>query len=305
MLSEHDAPRVTVCIPVYNHAAYVRNSIQGVIDQDYRNIELIIIDDGSRDDSVKIVQSMLEQCKARFMRFEFVSRENRGLCATLNQSLEWARGEYFSAIASDDIMLPEKTGVQVDYLQAHPDCVAAFGGVEVIDGSGRVVRALAKDQASYRFDDIFMHRHGLLAPTALIRREAILAVGGYRAGMLLEDWYMWLKLSEHQATLDVLPSVLVQYRRHEENISSRYEVMHEGRMQVLESFRGHKDYPVAAARAFLVTASESLPVSRWVSLGFIRKAVSLDAGLIASKTFINYCLKWLMPRSMLIRLAGW
>ncbi|MCD2506173.1 glycosyltransferase family A protein, partial [Staphylococcus aureus] len=73
-----------------------------MIDQDYENIELIIIDDGSKDNSVIKIQEMVECCKQRFTRFEFRSRANIGLSATLNEALEWCEGEYFSALASDD-----------------------------------------------------------------------------------------------------------------------------------------------------------------------------------------------------------
>ncbi|MCD6061882.1 MAG: glycosyl transferase family 2, partial [Moraxellaceae bacterium] len=113
-------PLVSVALPCYNHERYVQQCIQSIIDQDYPNLELILIDDGSRDGSVEKMRAMLPACEARFTRFEFRARPNVGLAATLNEMLEWCQGEYFSAVASDDAMLPHKTRLEVDYLQRHP-----------------------------------------------------------------------------------------------------------------------------------------------------------------------------------------
>ena len=96
-MKENNQPLVSVVIPCYNHEQFVQDSIQSVIDQTYRNIELIIIDDGSKDGSVEKIQEMVDICEQRFTRFEFRSRPNKGLSSTLNEALEWCKGKYFSA----------------------------------------------------------------------------------------------------------------------------------------------------------------------------------------------------------------
>ena len=113
-------PLVSVVVPCYNHERYVKECIQSIIDQSYKNIELIVIDDGSKDASVAVIEGLRGACEERFTRFEFSARENRGLCNTLNQALDWCQGEYFAAIASDDQWLPFKTEKQVEYLEEHP-----------------------------------------------------------------------------------------------------------------------------------------------------------------------------------------
>ena len=80
-------PLVSIAIPSYNHEIYVQECIRSVIDQDYRNIELIIIDDGSTDNSVEKIEELIPLCKKRFVRFEFLCRENKGLSATLNEAI--------------------------------------------------------------------------------------------------------------------------------------------------------------------------------------------------------------------------
>lgn len=80
-------PLVSVVIPCYNHENYVQECIKSAIEQDYENIELIIIDDGSKDESVNKIQELVPGCEKRFCRFEFRTRPNKGLCKTLNEAL--------------------------------------------------------------------------------------------------------------------------------------------------------------------------------------------------------------------------
>ena len=95
-------PLISVVIPCYNHENFVQEAIQSVIDQDYKNIELLIIDDGSKDSSVEKIEELIPVCKQRFNRFEFKSRANKGISATLNEALAWANGDFFTICASDD-----------------------------------------------------------------------------------------------------------------------------------------------------------------------------------------------------------
>ena len=113
----HKQPLVSVVIPCYNHENFVQDCIKSVIDQTYENIELIIIDDGSKDGSVQKIQEMSAACQKRFTRFEFRYRPNKGLSETLNEALEWCEGLYLSPIASDDQMLKQKIQLQVNFLE--------------------------------------------------------------------------------------------------------------------------------------------------------------------------------------------
>ena len=237
---------VSVVIPCYNHEAYVKECIQGVINQAYENIELIIIDDGSKDGSVAAIKEMVDVCRARFVRFQFISRENRGLCNTLNQALEWCRGKYFSSIASDDVWLPFKTERQVRYLETHPNVVAVFGGVILIDESGRVMRKVEKS-GSFDFKDIFLNKYFLPAPTALVRTTELKAIG-YDPAIKIEDWNLWLKLSKHnKSRLDSLGEAVTLYRQHQSNMSADASMMHEQGLRILAQFSDNADYRQAVA----------------------------------------------------------
>ena len=250
-------PLVSVVIPCYNHEKFVQDCIQSVIDQTYQNIELIIIDDGSKDGSVEKIQEMIPACQERFIRFEFRYRPNKGLSATLNEALEWCQGIYYSAIASDDIMLPGKTKLQVEFLDTHENIVGVFGGINLINNNNIKVGERVGQNKNYCFKEIILHQHDLPAPTQMIRLSALRKVGGYDPDILIEDWYMWLRLSSC-SDLYYMEHIFCLYRQHATNISKNLEKMRKGRMKVLSFYKSNSLYELAILEA------------EWLYLGELR-----------------------------------
>src|SRR5213078_156464 len=108
-----EQPLVSVIIPVYNGARYLRAALESVFAQTYRPIEVIVVDDGSGDDSGVIAQS--------FPDVHFIHQENQGVAAARNHGFDAARGEFIAFLDQDDLWTPEKLKVQVNYLLNHPD----------------------------------------------------------------------------------------------------------------------------------------------------------------------------------------
>ena len=235
---------MSIVIPCYNHENFVQDCIQSVIDQTYENIELIIIDDGSKDKSVERIQKMVSKCEERFVRFEFRNRPNKGLSTTLNEAIDWCHGKYFSAIASDDMLFKEKTKTQLDYMENHPNSVAVFGGVHIINNENKVIKTLVDAQKKYTFNEILMHQHNLPAPTAFILKDSLIKVGKYDPEIRIEDWYMWLKISKI-GEIVYLPKVFSYYRDHQDNITKKNNIMSVERLKVISKFRNHKKYFLA------------------------------------------------------------
>lgn len=247
-------PLVTVVIPSYNHASYVKESIQSIIDQDYSNIELIIVDDGSKDNSIDVINEMVAICQKRFTRFEFRHRPNKGLCATLNEALDWSKGEYFSPIASDDIALPHKISFLVSKI-INTDYSAVFGNIQQI-GSGSTKSALKiADGYEHFFDELLLGSTSLPAPAALIKTNDIQKVGCYDENFALEDLPMWLKLAEKGKKLVSYNTVVTQYRRHDGNTVNNAEHMYLSRQQVINLYRNHHLFAAATQRNLYIKAS--------------------------------------------------
>jgi len=213
------SPLVSVVIHCYNHEKYVQESIQSVIGQDYEKIELIIIDDGSKDSSVEKIQEMIVICKARFERFEFRSQPNQGLCATPNEALDWCEGEYFCPIASDDVMLPRKTKIQVDEFKklSRSDVLGVFSGVRAIDERGHILSEKRGLNKTFTFEDVFLRKAYLPAPSAMLNLRAVKELGGYNSQLSIEGLDMCLKLTKSGGKLHSVQELLVAYRRHDDN----------------------------------------------------------------------------------------
>lgn len=240
-------PLVSIVIPCYNHEQFVQDCIQSVIDQTYENIELIIIDDGSKDNSVLKIQEMTEKCKKRFSRFEVRSRPNRGLSATLNESIEWCKGKYFAAVASDDIILKSKIDLQVNFMEKNTDITAIFGSANYIDESNNVKIIDPLKQQEYIFDKIFLNECQFYAPTQLMRKSILDEIGGYNTDILVEDWYMWLKMAE-KGRVYCLSDKLANYRIHANNTTKNSKFIYENNLKTISYYEDHKLYNQAYSK---------------------------------------------------------
>lgn len=293
-MNQESQPLVSVVIACYNHAAFVQSCIQSVIEQTYQNIELIIIDDGSQDISVEKIQKMVLACEKRFTRFEFRYRPNKGLTATLNEALLWCKGQYYCPFASDDMMIKNRISLQLKYMENHENCAGVFGGYEIIDEDGVVINLRKKSSKRYIFNDIFLHNHELPAPTQLLRMNIIKEIGGYASDILIEDWYMWLKITELGYTLDYINVEFVQYRRHDNNMSNRYDKMQDARLQVLQFFSSNPNYVQALANSYLVASNDWLKNDKKKSMVYFRKSIQIDPKIFTDKKRIKKIIKYII-----------
>lgn len=245
MSDSKDLPLVSVIISSYNHADYIEACIESVMAQTYPNVELLVVDDGSRDDSVARIRRLQE-----IHGFDFVAQANKGLSRTLNETIARSKGSLIAPFGSDDIMRPERLALQVAYMQDKPEVGICAGNVETIDELGRV-RPKQKPRPARRlgFDDIFLGRQpGAPAPTMLFRREAIDAVGGYDPDIRLEDLLMKLKITRVGYVIDIMGEVLAQYRTHEHNTYKNLRFMIDNVMKTYAIFRDHPAYEEVCAR---------------------------------------------------------
>jgi len=294
-LENNNLSLVSVVIPCYNHEQFVRDSIQSVINQTYQNIELIIIDDGSKDNSVEVIQQMISICEQRFTRFEFRSRPNKGLSRTLNEALTWCQGEYYSAIASDDQIYENKISKQVALLEKYPNAAGVFGGVTT-SAEIKQSKIISKHKVNtYAFRDVFLHNAYIVAPTQLLKLDIVREVGGFSPDLIIEDWYLWLEVTKNGYNLISTDEVFAIYRRHSDNMSSNYDKMMNGRIEVLELYKNESDYEKALACAFLVSANDWLKSDIKKSLSlfkiFLRKYYDSGLDMVFLKKLIIYTLK--------------
>src|ERR1035438_3997655 len=136
------APLVSIVIPAYNYSGYLREAIESVLAQTYRNIELIVIDDGSTDDTRRVLEGYGD-------RFYWESQENMGQSRTLNKGWGMAKGEILAYLSADDALMPHAVAKSVECLQQNPDAVLSYCNTNFIDLRSRVIRGVTAPEYSY------------------------------------------------------------------------------------------------------------------------------------------------------------
>lgn len=295
-------PLVSVCVPVYNHENYVEECIQSIISQDYKNIELIVIDDGSKDSSVEVIKKMISACENRFVRFEFITRSNKGLCKTLNEAVEWSRGSFFSAVASDDAWYPEKISSQVNIFNKLGENVAVVSAeLQQVDENGVIFGYVNKPEHTgliFDFNDVIFGRSRIPAPTAIIKMSALRETGGYNEISIIEDLHMWLSLTSRGYKIYLSPKVLAKYRVHGENTHTKIRLMHQHTSALLESFAPNDgvktkvlqinlDRTFAASTVFDKTYAAQILFSRRLNI-FRSNMISPIIFLVTPKKYISH-----------------
>lgn len=231
---------VSIVIPCYNHEQFVNEAIWSVINQDFKNIELIIIDDGSSDGSVEKIEEMRLECELRFARFEFRHRGNIGLCATLNEAIEWIRGCYVVFFASDDVMISSRVSDQVAYIQNKNDVAAVFSGVIYIDEYGNKIGEKTVNVKKYDFEDVLYFKGKLYAPTMLIKSSALKLASPLPVSICIEDRYIQLCITSAGWKIATDNTLNTKYRIHRNNSSKRILQCYTDNIRLIYKFH-HKN----------------------------------------------------------------
>jgi glycosyltransferase involved in cell wall biosynthesis len=224
MIVQTGDPLVSMIVLSYNQSRFVLETLESVRAQTYKATQLIIVDDCSSDSSVATIDRWLNESAidCTFIRH----RENQGICKSLNDALAVATGKYISAVASDDVWLPNKIAQQVEMMESQPDHV----GIVYSD-------AFQMDENGHPLADMFIAAHRTLpempqgqilnillegnfipAMTTLIRRSCYDKVGLYDENLPWEDWDMWMRLARHYSFI-YSPTPSARYRYHKNSLT--------------------------------------------------------------------------------------
>jgi glycosyltransferase involved in cell wall biosynthesis len=309
-------PAITVLLPVYNGAPYLAESIDSILNQTWKDFELIILNDGSQDASADIVRGFDDP------RIRYYEHENIGLAATLNRGIALSVGAIIARQDQDDISLPERFERQLAFLSTHPECVMVGTWAEiwsVVGLSGRALRHPPGDaliKLELLFDNPFVHS------SMMIRRETLQKVGGYSIDPLRqppEDYELWSRMARHGEVANISESLVI-YREVGGSMSRSTDSRYLERMVTICCENVHTllgdDYDRALVRGVVcffhgVDVPESRPstkdikalmrdLERILTAKYPEDRVRLQAGLIR---FYNIVLLFLYTRYINKRFA--
>lgn len=214
--------RISVVIPSYNHALFINDTLDSIFRQTVKPEKLLVIDDGSKDNSLRVIEKKLKDCP---FDCELIARNNKGLSTTLNEGLAKTSGEYFAYLGSDDIWLSNFLDNRLKLLESRPQAVLAFGHAYLINQQNEIIDC-SKDWTTYSDGNMLqMLLKGIvpLSPSVVYRRES-LEKYGWNENSILEDYELYLKLTtEGDFALDT--NILCAWRQHNSNVSKDFSLM--------------------------------------------------------------------------------
>lgn len=272
---------ISVLIPAYNAARYIQQTLESVSAQTHAHLEIIVVDDGSRDETPDIL-SRYQQTEPRL---RVIQQANGGISTALNTGLAGARGRFVARIDADDLMVPERLELQHRFLTDHPDLGFCASSMDFIDEAGTKIGEydapianLAELDETIAQRKIFSFTH----PTVMFRRSSLAAIGDYRAEFEpCEDLDLFLRLIEAGLPGVAMRERLSRYRLHGNSISGR-NARRQIRMSnyLFDRFYRQRDGRLPLGYADFVKGPNI--ASRWLS-----RSMELGAALTVQANYVR------------------
>lgn len=224
-ISATSKKRVTFAIAAYNHEKYVLASLESVWNDGYPHKEILIIDDGSSDDTPNIIRKWCEQ--KNWIGITYQTQSNVGITATLNKLIAASTGDYIRLVSSDDLLVPGGTQEMVSVLDADREAMAVFGDAVLINSVGAKVGhstliANGANKQKLSHPDLLTHEviknWAVSGPVILIRRDFYIKSGSYDESLLVDDWDLYLRILAIGG-LRFIDRPVAEYRVHGLNMS--------------------------------------------------------------------------------------
>jgi len=213
------SPSVSVIIPVFNGADFLQPAIDSVLQQTLTDFELLIINDGSTDESEQLILSYTDA------RIRYISNEsNKGLVYTLNKGIELCATGLIARMDSDDICLPERLAKQKAFLQSHTQTAVVAGFIDFIDEHNKPGGSWNTDRETISAKEIKrkMAKENCIAHPSVMMRKDIIQQYLYKENQKnIEDYDLWLRLLSDGHTIEKIPEVLLQYRLHSQSVTKK------------------------------------------------------------------------------------
>ncbi|RYE15248.1 MAG: glycosyltransferase [Rickettsiales bacterium] len=222
----NNTPLVSILTALYNHEQYIKETLDSVLNEDYENKELIIINDGSTDDSEQVVKDWIKD-KGHLIHTEYFYRSNKGVCATANELILKAKGKYIVWLPSDDLLANNTISKRVSILERNPDKLVLLSDAAVINSTGKIIgdssmKHHCVDKKKYYSTEGILKQTinglGISGATLLLNKDIYKLVGLYPEDITAEDWYFFQRAASKNKIL-FWDEVVSYYRIHSTNTS--------------------------------------------------------------------------------------
>lgn len=227
-----DEPLVSIIVITYNSAKYVLETLESAKAQTYKNIELIVSDDCSKDNTVKICNNWISENKRKFVRAELIKfGKNTGISANCNRGLNSVSGDWIKLIAGDDQLLPNCILQNITWINNNPGIKLLFSEIEVVSNEFKLDQFKTDITGALRFFNLpakkqfekLIVKNRVMAPSSFIEKDTIRKLGGFDERIKnLEDYPFWIKATRAGYKLHYMPITTVRYRIHAESINSNF-----------------------------------------------------------------------------------
>lgn len=249
----------SIIVPCYNYGKFVGEAISSILEQDFHSFELIVVDDGSNDDSVQVIESVLGKYKGKSKAIDafLIKQTNRGVSSAINAGLKVSRGQYILTHDADDIMCRGRIERQIQFLRKNPQVGCVGGKTERIDVNGKLESANKKNRNDavqyYDFDYVLTNAFVVGGGVAAFPKMALMDAGGYDENIGIQDFQITLKVAFSGRYIAMLPDVVVLYRNHENSLSKKVRFEHCEDLKAIEPYHEYDGYG-AARRNLIVKA---------------------------------------------------
>lgn len=220
-------PTITVFIPVYNRARYLAQAVDSMLAQTYRDFEILILDDGSEDDSLRIARSYRDPR----VRVETNSK-NLGNTPTRNRGIDLSRGHYIATLDSDDFAMPERLAKQISYLETHRHCAAVGSWIRKQDDDAGTSRLKRRPLTSREMKAWFPWHDSLSQTSVMMRADTLRRLRYDESYEQCQDYDLHVRLAREHDIAN-LPEVLTVKRLHSEQITRNVKIGHQTKRRVI------------------------------------------------------------------------
>ncbi len=216
---ENILPKISVIMPVYNGEKFLKEAIESILNQTFTDFEFIIINDGSKDNSLNIIKEYAEKDN----RIKIIDQKNVGIIKALNNAIKIAKGKYIARMDADDISLAERFEKQINILEKENAVLCGTFAI-AINESGQEIKKMNYIKKSWQENKLYLIRgNPFIHPSVMFEKEKIINAGMYKNYKNIEDYELWTRIVPKYKSIN-LQEYLFKYRVHDNQITKKFKL---------------------------------------------------------------------------------